>query len=699
MAIANPVPPNAPAHPSSHPKLGKPGATWPYRDGNGSLLGFVMRFDTPDGKEFRPLTCWLPEKGLPVWRWESWPAKRPLYGLRGLAERPSAPVLICEGEKASDASADLLRAFVCVTSPNGAKGAGKADWLPLKGRRVVIWPDADLAGLEYAHAAAKRARAAGAASVAIISPPADVAAGWDAADAVAGGWTAERAAQLVLAARPSTGDGPAGDADAGKLRRPSQRDVLVSLIDAVELWHDESGTAFASYLVNGHRENWRLRSTQFQRWLCGRYYEKTGSPIGSQALEDGLRFLEARATFDGPQYKTYVRVARLGNVIYLDLCDPAWRAIEISGSGWRVIDNPPVKFWRPSNAMRPLPEPEAGEEIKKLKDFANASDEDFVLMVAWAVMAFRGDGPFPILIVNGEQGSGKSITCSMLRLLIDPNDALTRNAPEKERDLMVAAVNSHVIAFDNLSSLPNWLSDGLCRLSTGAGFQSREYYTDRDEIVLVAKLPVMLNGISSLAARPDLAERAIVVHLKTIAPDNRLPEDELWANFEKARPGILGTLLDGVSAALRNYGTTKLHHPPRMADFTKWSIAAMPGLGWERAHFEDAYRNNRSEAVESSFEANTVAVAVYDLTLSLGPDGFEGTATELLAEINAKATDAQRRLRSWPQTAGGLGMQIPRIAPLLRLKGLVVDHGVKIKGERTITLKKASRENSQDFAI
>src|SRR6185312_10989534 len=119
--------------------------------------------------------------GTVRWRWESWQGKRPLYGLQGLAERPSAPVVVTEGEKACDAARTLLPASVVVTSPNGSQSAGYADWRPLRGRSVAIWPDADLAGNQYANEVASQAAAAGAASVRIAVPDRDLKAGWDAA--------------------------------------------------------------------------------------------------------------------------------------------------------------------------------------------------------------------------------------------------------------------------------------------------------------------------------------------------------------------------------------------------------------------------------------------------------------------------------------------------------------------------------------
>jgi putative DNA primase/helicase len=178
-SLVMPVPADAPAPPTTHPALGRPNQSWPYEDAAGGVIGYVLRFDGADGKQFRPLTLWRDSvRGRLEWRWESWPPNRPLYGLRELADRPVAPVVVCEGEKATDAARRLLPAFVVVTSPNGSKSADKADWSPLRGRDVVIWPDADLPGDKYAEGVSKCAADAEAKSIAAISPPEAVKEGW-----------------------------------------------------------------------------------------------------------------------------------------------------------------------------------------------------------------------------------------------------------------------------------------------------------------------------------------------------------------------------------------------------------------------------------------------------------------------------------------------------------------------------------------
>lgn len=202
-----PAPPDAPQPPTRHRQHGEPSARWCYRDAGGAVLGYVCRFDLPPaedgsggGKQVLPL-LWTPDG----WRWRGLQAPRPLYGLDRLAQRPAAPVVVCEGEKAADAAAELLPDFVATTSQNGSTSAGKADWRPLAGRRVLIWPDADAPGTAYAADVTRLALAAGAAEVrtldlAALTDGCSLPDGWDAADALAEGWTAGTAAARLEAA-------------------------------------------------------------------------------------------------------------------------------------------------------------------------------------------------------------------------------------------------------------------------------------------------------------------------------------------------------------------------------------------------------------------------------------------------------------------------------------------------------------------
>jgi hypothetical protein len=149
--------------------------------------------------------------------------------------------------------------------------------------------------------------------------------------------------------------------------------------------------------------------------------------------------------------------------------------------------------------MLPLPTPEPNCSIEALRDLINVgSDSNWILCASWLVAAFRPTGPYPILILQGEQGSAKSTMEKILRRMIDPSVALVRTPPRDERDLLIAANNSWVIAYDNLSGIPHWVSDSLCRLATAGGFSTRELYTDSEEIFFNAMRPVMLTALTSL---------------------------------------------------------------------------------------------------------------------------------------------------------------------------------------------------------
>src|SRR5262249_15827356 len=289
-----------------------------------------------------------------------------------------------------------------------------------------------------------------------------------------------------------------------------------------------------------------------------------------------------------------------------DLGDDRWRVIEVNAIGWRVIGQPPVRFRRAAG-MLPLPVPQPGGSIERLRVFLNvASDSDFVLVVSFVLACLRNRGPYPVLVLSGEQGSAKSTFSAIVRALLDPNTAPLRALPREDRDLFIAASNGHVLAFDNVSGLPAWISDTLCRLATGGGFAVRQLYTDQDEVLFDATRPVILNGIEEIVARPDLADRALFLTLDPIAEAGRRPEAELWAAFEAERPRILGELLDAVVEGLKRLPETRLEKLPRMADFALWATACEIAL-WSAGTFWAAYCGNRDEAVEGVIDADPIA--------------------------------------------------------------------------------------------
>jgi len=488
--------------------------------------------------------------------------------------------------------------------------------------------------------------------------------------------------------------------------RPSQATQIVDMaLGSVSLWHSDEAEPFATMGVNGHQENQPLRSRAFRDFLDYSFYRSHDKAPNSQARQGAIDTLSGMARYDSPEHKVWTRIAEHNGSILLDLGDEDWKAVAICPNGWEMVNSPPVKFQRPKS-MRPIPVPFHNGSVDDLRRFLNLdSDADWVLIRAWLVQSVFAKGSYPILALHGEAGSAKSTAARVLKSCVDPTIAPLRSQPRSEHDLVIAARNSWTIGLDNLSSLPVWLSDALCRLATGGGLGTRQLYSDADESLFDVQRPVILNGITSLAERGDLQDRCIPITLPVIDEDVRRTEGDFWQDFAQAHPAILGGLLDVVSGALRQLPAVKLDRLPRMADFARRAVAAEKGQGWVDGTFMAAYAENRAGANDTALEASPVAGAVVDFMASR--DEWSGTAAALLAELDSLVGETKAKRKGWPVDGAQLGKILRRIAPNLRQAGTDVQFDTPKR--RTITVRKGrdftdttdmpSEEPQEDGAI
>ena len=279
-----------------------------------------------------------------------------------------------------------------------------------------------------------------------------------------------------------------------------------------------------------------------------------------------------------------------------------------------------------------------------------------------------------MLSIGGEHGSAKSTSTSVLQRLVDPRGGALRSAPKGDRDLAIAARNSWIVSFDNLSRIPPDLADGLCRLSTGSAFSTRQLYTDGEESIFKARRPVILNSIVDVTNRPDLSDRTVSIQLLRIGEAQRIEESEFWPAFNHARPHILVALLTALSGALARWDTTKPERMPRMSDFYRLILAAEPDMPWKKGDFEMAWQEMEETSVESVLLA-TPLVAVL-MPLLEGRGKWKAPAGELLKELNTKRGFGAEP-ESWPQTPQGLVAALKRLAPTLEKIGWRVQLGLK----------------------
>lgn len=468
-----------------------------------------------------------------------------------------------------------------------------------------------------------------------------------------------------------------------KGRGPSQAAQLVAIArKRYDLFMSEDGRPYG-VKTDGANIALPLRGKAGLRSQLSRIYnDEQGGQVASQsALADAMTVLEGVAAAAEPRVP-HVRVARHGARVVVDLGDADGRCVVIGPDGWHRSARSPVLFRR-SGAMKPLPTPvHDGDGLTKLRDLLNTDEEGFRLLVAWLVACFIPDLPHPILTFRGEQGTGKSYSAKMVIGIIDPSGAPKRTAPRDIKSWATQAFNSWALCLDNVSVIPDWLSDALCRAVTGDGIVDRALYTDDDVVVLEFRRVLAMTTIDAGALNGDLAERLMTIELHLIPDSKRREEAELDAAYTDAHASILASLFDLLGQVLKVLPDVVLTERPRMADFARILAAVDQVQGWTTM---DSYRTSARDAVADVLDGEPFAQAVCALVDRSGPEGITLTASELLDRVPTP----DKLPKKWPKDATRAGGQLKRLAPALRQIGVDVDdskRGPKPKKQRLYTL-------------
>ena len=261
--------------------------------------------------------------------------------------------------------------------------------------------------------------------------------------------------------------------------------------------------------IEGNRHTYAVRSKAFRLWLSGEYLDSTEKGIGSQTLQDTLSTLEAIAIFRGETREVHLRTAKHQGKLYLDLGTPDWKEIEVDSQSWRVILEPPVRFWRPDSLL-PLPIPVTGGNLDELKELLNVDGSSWTLIVTFLLFCFYPDKTYPVLVLSAHRGSGKTAAAEIIKGLIDPGKAALIKLQNDTHKLAVAATRRHLMVYDNVSHISPDQSDDLCRIATGFGFSTRTLHTTDEETTFELTRPQIITAIDALVTRDDLADRVLI---------------------------------------------------------------------------------------------------------------------------------------------------------------------------------------------
>ncbi len=478
--------------------------------------------------------------------------------------------------------------------------------------------------------------------------------------------------------------------------RKSATDRAVEIGQTVRYFHTMDKVAYADVIVDGNRHTYAVRSKAFRLWMSGEYLEETGKGINSQALQEALNTIEAIAIFRGEAHEVHLRTAEHDRKIYLDLGTPDWKAVEIDAHGWRLVAEPPIRFWRPESLL-PLPYPVEGGSLNELKDFINVDGSSWILLITFLLFCFCPNKTYPVLVISAHRGSGKTAAAQIIKGLIDPGKAPLIKLMGDTLKLAVAAARRLLIVFDNVGHISADQSDDLCRMATGFGLSTRTLHTTDEETTIEVTRPQIITAIDVLVTRDDLADRALMVHLEEITEDKRIPQSELNAKVEAARPRILGALLTALSQTLAELPHTKPDKLPRMADYALFAIASEKALGLKQGEFRKTFDASRDLARQAVIDATPLGAAIQHLME--GRLIWKGTASELLKVLEHHTESSTYRSRFFPQAPNRLKAQLNRLTPDLRAGGIEVKDDREGKaGTKTIYIEKIVKISSASSA-
>ncbi|HXA32825.1 MAG TPA: hypothetical protein VNV87_11235 [Acidimicrobiales bacterium] len=582
------------------------------------------------------------------------------------AEGGESPVAyLVEGEKDVDR---LVAEGLCATTVFGGTGGTlPADFVEcFRGfSQVIVLADNDAPGKKAARYRAELvAEVVG--DVRLVEELPGVGHKGDASDFLDGGRTVEELCRV---------------GDAGEQIRPASKmtenrsDVFLSATQAerladfanerYRLGSDTKGEPFA-IRRNGPNLALRMRgSGGFRQSLATQWRADTGKVLNQTALGDALAALEGEAT-NNDREEVFLRIARRpeGSGALLDLGTADGATVEIGPGGWSVLAASPVPFRRTA-LTGALPVPVRGGSLQDLRKVVNVEDEDWPLALAWLVSAFWPNVSHPVLLLSGEQGSAKSTSLRYLAGVLDASPAPLR-PPSKDVESWVGmASGSLVVAIDNVSRIPGWFSDALCRAVTGEALVRRKLYTDDDHSIVTLRCLVGITAIDLGPIQGDLADRVVRIECPLIADESRWSDEDVNRHMEERGATIFGAFLDLASDVFEAHARVSLPGTPRMSDFARVLAAVdlvLGSAGYAR------YIEQRQALAASIIDGDPVARSL--AAFIDGEGEWEGTTGNLLGSL----TPPDPRPRTWPANPAALGQRLAKIAPGMRAAGYIIDH-------------------------
>ena len=629
-----------------------------YYKADGTIAYTKNRFDNTDGSK---TFCFEQPNGVKNVKG----IRRELYNLPAVIN--AQRVYFVEGEKCADAI--IEQGEVATTLDSGANSHWESYYLEyLTDKEIIIIPDNDDVGMKYAK------RISNNIPHSKIVPLPDLENKGDVYD-----WLKNGHKLSEIETLPCWNDEKRDKCSDDIFDKKAQADKIVELADryGITTFLDTRKEAFAAVDICSHTEIWSIESKDFKQFLIKIYYDTFKKTPKNESVIQAINCISSQARFnllendEEELVKLSTRVAKDNNGIWYNLCDRKWRTVRITADGWNIVDKSPLLFRRYKHQL-PQIEPTENGNVQLILKYFNIQNNQ-TLFLCWLISCFIPDFPHPMPIFFGEKGAAKTTACILLKKLIDPSLLETLTIPRESRSLVVNLTQHWFLPFDNISHIDYETSDTLCRAITGAGIQNRKLYTDEEDCIFTFQKCIAINGINNVADKSDLLDRSIMVELHRINESKRKGLDELYEEFDKDLPIILGGIIDILVKTLKIYPSVKLDNLPRMADFARWGYAIGEALGGLGKTFLDEYKSN--QRMRNIEVLNSDIVATLIIAFMNNKECWSGKVSELynLLTETAPKQGINTKQNGFPSKPNVLSRRLNAIRSNLEEEGITFE--------------------------
>ncbi|WP_156826620.1 hypothetical protein [Marinobacterium rhizophilum] len=450
----------------------------------------------------------------------------------------------------------------------------------------------------------------------------------------------------------------------------------MAIIEGLTLIIDQAGRVCCIIPEGLHRRAEPVKSTRgvnFLRTVAVRQ----GLQLRRNGLNELVEDIVAYGEESAPRLPVYHRVAPVSGGIELYLGDQQFTRVRVTAGNVEILENPSEVLFCPSPISSALPVPAENGSDKALRAILNVSDLDYQFILAWVTYTMAhpkvNGSKYVFLVVSGDQGTGKSFLTRVLSLLVDPNRVGIQAFPSKAEDLALFMGSSHVVCIDNMRSIKSQMSDLLCMASTGGTVSTRALYTDGALSTKNLHGACIFNGIHSLVAQSDLAQRCLTIRLSRIDGAKYRSESEMMELFEQHHPEIFRYLLNLISKIFNHLPSVEPANPERMIDFCRWLAAFEAAENLPAGVLQLAYSESLRQSQLDTLMDNTLAAAIIEFAVKRIRGQWTGSPADFLNELNAMVSQGTVYSREWPKNPTALGRRLPGLKASLATQGIHIE--------------------------